>query len=297
MLSEQSVRCLLNAVAAGETSVEDAVSRLRNLPFEDLGFAKIDHHRDLRRGFPEVIYCAGKTPDQVAAIMSRLSDCAARVLGTRASPEHFETTRRAVPDARYDPVARTIWTDRDPDRAHIPGVVLVAAGTSDLPVAEEAAVTLDLMGHPAHRIYDVGVAGIQRVLAQVPTLRQANVVIVVAGMEGALPGVVAGLITAPVIAVPTSVGYGASFGGLAALLGMLNACSPGVAVVNIDNGYGAAHLAAAINTLARATSPSPRYSGERGRAAEGKGAEMQNHPHPNPLPAYRARGSDGSPAR
>ena len=248
MLNEQTLRTLLDRVARRESGVEEALATLRVLPFEDVdGFAKVDHHRELRRGFPEVVYCAGKTPAQTAAIMARLAERSPRVLGTRATPAHFEAALARVPDLSYHEAGRVIWLDREPDRPRRPGVVLAAAGTSDLPVAEEAAVTLDLMGHAPHRLYDIGVAGLQRMLHHLPVLRSANVVIVIAGMEGALPGVVAGLIEAPVIAVPTSVGYGASFQGLAALLGMLNSCSPGVAVVNIDNGYGAAHLAAAIN--------------------------------------------------
>jgi hypothetical protein len=249
MFNEQTLRSLLTRVADREQCVDDALAALRVLPFEEVdGFAKIDHHREIRRGFPEVVYCAGKTPEQTAQIISRLAARARRVLGTRATPEHFEAAARLVPDLNHDATARAIWIDREPERPRRPGVVLAAAGTSDLPVAEEAAITLDLMGHTPHRIYDIGVAGLQRLLHHVPILRSANVVIVVAGMEGALPGVVAGLIEAPLIAVPTSVGYGASFNGLAALLGMLNSCSPGVGVVNIDNGYGAAHLAAAINS-------------------------------------------------
>jgi len=250
MFDEQTIRSLLGRVACREQTVEDAVAALRTLPFEDLGFAKIDHHRHLRRGFPEVIYCAGKTPRQVADIAARLAARSDRVLGTRAGPDHYAEAVAAVPGLNYDATARVLWLDRDPGRPRRDGVVLLAAGTSDLPVAEEAAVTLDLMGHAPRRLYDVGVAGLQRLLCHVPLLRAANVIIVAAGMEGALPSVVAGLVTAPVIAVPTSVGYGASFGGLAALLGMLNCCAPGVVVVNIDNGYGAAHAAAAINDAA-----------------------------------------------
>ena len=248
MLNDQTLRKLLNQVARQERDVEDALSALSVLPFEEInGFAKIDHHRELRRGFPEVVYCAGKTPDQAAQIVARLAERGMQVLGTRAGPEHYEAASKLVSDLHYDSVARALWMDRQPDRPRKCGVVLAAAGTSDLPVAQEAALTLDLMGHQPQKIYDIGVAGLQRMLHHLPALRAANVVIVIAGMEGALPGVVAGLIEAPVIAVPTSIGYGASFGGLAALLGMLNSCSPGVAVVNIDNGYGAAYLAAVIN--------------------------------------------------
>ena len=248
-LDEQTIRALLRRVAAREQTVDEAVAALRALPFEDLGFAKVDHHRELRRGFPEVVYCAGKTPVQVAEIVARLADRGPRLLGTRATEAHFAAAAARLPDLRYDAVAGALWLDRDPGRPRAGGVLLLAAGTSDLPVAEEAALTLDLMGHAPRRVYDVGVAGLHRLLHYLPDLRAANVVIVVAGMEGALPSVVAGLVAAPVIAVPTSVGYGASFGGLAALLGMLNSCAPGVAAVNIDNGYGAAHLAAVINGM------------------------------------------------
>ena len=247
MLNEENIRKLLAQVSRGEQSVDEALASLRTLPFEDVGFAKIDHHRAIRRGFPETIYCAGKTPDQVAEIAVRLAACGPRLLGTRATVEQFDAARRRVTEVEFDETARAIWMDREPERARKPGVVLVAAGTSDMPVAEEAALTLDLMGHSVKRIYDVGVAGLHRLFGHLEELRNANVVIVCAGMEGALPSVVAGLIAAPLIAVPTSVGYGASFNGLAALLGMLNSCAPGVGVVNIDNGYGAAHLAAAIN--------------------------------------------------
>jgi NCAIR mutase (PurE)-related protein len=248
MLNEQNIRSLLTRIADGEASIDEAICALRAMPYEDLGYAKLDHHRALRRGFPETIYCAGKTPDQVAEIASCLAARGSRLLGTRATQEQFELARQRVGDLEYDVTARAIWLDREPQRTRKPGIVLVAAGTSDLPVAEEAALTLDLMGHSVKRIYDVGVAGLHRLLAQVPVLQAANVVICCAGMEGALPSVVAGLIAAPLIAVPTSVGYGANFNGLAPLLGMLNSCSPGVGVVNIDNGYGAAHLAAAINS-------------------------------------------------
>jgi pyridinium-3,5-biscarboxylic acid mononucleotide synthase len=214
---------------------------------EDLGFAKLDHERARRKGFPEVVFCAGKTPAQVAAIVERLCAREPRVLGTRASETQFRAARRRVRGLRYHELARALFLDREPRRRRLPGVVVAAAGTSDLPVAEEAALTLDLMGHAPERIYDVGVAGLHRLVRHLPALRAANVVVVVAGMEGALPSVVGGLVSAPVIAVPTSIGYGASFGGMAALLAMLNSCAPGVAVVNIDNGYGAGHLAASIN--------------------------------------------------
>lgn len=246
-MDETSLRQLLLRLAAGEVNVDAAVDSLRNLPFEDLGFAQLDHHRALRGGFPEVIFCAGKTPEQVAGIVERLAAQGPRVLGTRASTEQFEAARRRVPELQYHTLARCLWLDRTAEEPRQPGVVIAAAGTSDLPVVEEAALTLALMGHAAHRIVDVGVAGLHRLLPHIPTLQHANVVIVVAGMEGALASVVGGLTDAPVIAVPTSVGYGASFGGVAALLAMLNSCASGVAVVNIDNGYGAGHMAALIN--------------------------------------------------
>jgi hypothetical protein len=253
MPSEQALRTLLTRVAQREQGVDQAMASLCSLPFEDLGFAKIDHHRTLRRGHPEVIYCAGKTPQQVAQIAEKLAERNSRLLGTRATAEHFSAARKAIPELQYDETARAIWLDREPGRERKSGVIVVAAGTSDMPVAEEACLTLDLMGHAPSRLYDVGVAGIHRLLSHMDVLRAANVVVVVAGMEGALPGVVAGLIAAPVVAVPTSVGYGASFGGLAALLGMLNSCSPGVAVVNIDNGFGAGYMAASINGQSPAT--------------------------------------------
>lgn len=246
-MDQQGVRALLERVARGDESIDGAVAALRSLPYEDLGFATLDHHRSLRWGFPEVIFCAGKTSEQVAAIAARLAERSPRVLGTRASREQFEAARAALPDLRYHESARCIWLDRDAEAARQGGVVVVAAGTSDMPVLEEAILTLELMGHSPHRILDVGVAGLHRLLPHIPTIQNANVVVVVAGMEGALASVIGGLTDAPVIAVPTSIGYGASFGGLAALLAMLNSCASGVAVVNIDNGFGAGHMAALIN--------------------------------------------------
>lgn len=246
-MDQRGVRALLEQVASGRQSVEEALSALRTLPYEDLGFATLDHHRALRWGFPEVIFCSGKTPDQVAAIAARLAEHSPRLLGTRATAEQYAAARALVPDLQYHALARCLWLDREPQRPRHEGVVVVAAGTSDLPILEEAVLTLDLMGHCARRIQDVGVAGLHRLLPHVATFQAAHVVVVVAGMEGALASVVGGLTDAPVIAVPTSVGYGASFGGLAALLAMLNSCASGVAVVNIDNGYGAGHMAALIN--------------------------------------------------
>jgi NCAIR mutase (PurE)-related protein len=246
-MDQRGLRILLEQVANGQQGVDDALNALRTLPYEDLGFATLDHHRALRWGFPEVIFCSGKTPDQVAGIAARLAERGPRLLGTRATPEQYAAARTLVPDLQYHTLARCLWLDREPERPRHAGVVVVAAGTSDLPVLEEAVLTLDLMGHCARRIQDVGVAGLHRLLPHVATFQTAHVVVVVAGMEGALASVVGGLTDAPVVAVPTSVGYGASFGGLAALLAMLNSCASGVAVVNIDNGYGAGHMAALIN--------------------------------------------------
>jgi NCAIR mutase (PurE)-related protein len=246
-MDQSGLRKLLEAVACGDQDVTSALAALRSLPYEDIGFATLDHHRSLRWGFPEVVFCEKKMPEQVAGILTRLAERSPRLLATRASPDHFAAANVFLPELRYADLARCIWLDRQPERMRHEGVILAAAGTSDLPVLEEAALTLDLMGHRPQRIVDVGVAGLHRLLPWTPALQQANVVVVIAGMEGALASVVGGLTDAPVVAVPTSVGYGASFGGLAALLAMLNRCASGVAVVNIDNGYGAACMAAAIN--------------------------------------------------
>ena len=243
------IEALLNDVREGRTEVSQALDRLRDLPFEDLGFAKLDHHRSLRTGMPEVVFSAGKTASQVSQIFARMAHAGGNVLATRASREMFEAVAAVEPRAVYEEVARAITLTQ---AATVPGkgtVNVVCAGTSDLPVAEEAAVTARLMGNTVELIADVGVAGIHRLLAQKQSLQSARVLIVCAGMEGALPTVVAGLVNAPVLAVPTSVGYGASFGGVAALLGMLNTCSPNVSVVNIDNGFGAACIASLINHL------------------------------------------------
>ena len=245
---------MLEAVAAGTTSIEAAVDELRLLPYEDIGFAKIDHHRGLRDALPEVVLGQGKTPAQTAEIASRLAGRADRVLVTRATSEHYEAVHALLPDAVYHEIARAITLDRR-DEPRQPGVSVLCGGTADLPVAEEAAVTAELMGSEVQRVYDVGVAGLHRLLDHLPALRDARAIVAVAGMEGALPSVVAGLVAVPVIAVPTSVGYGASFGGIAPLLAMLNACAAGVGVVNIDNGFGAGYLAAVINRLALSERP------------------------------------------
>ena len=244
------IRSLVDAIQRGTVTPADAEARLlaelRSQPFEDLGFARVDHHRAVRQGFPEVVLGLGKTPSQIADISARIASRDVPLLVTRATAEVFEAVRAKVPGVEYHELARAITLRRDLPRGH--GTIAIAsAGTSDLPVAEEAAVTAEIMGNDVMRIYDVGVAGIHRVLAERERLETARVIVVVAGMEGALPSVVAGMVNVPVIAVPTSVGYGASFGGIAALLGMLNSCANGVAVVNIDNGFGAGCMASMIN--------------------------------------------------
>ncbi len=248
------IRALLDGVKSGAVDADEAERRLldqfRQQPFEDLGFAKVDHHRAVRQGFPEVVLGLGKTPAQIGEIAARIAGREAPLLVTRASREAFEAVAAKVPGVEYHELARAIVLRRPLPLAS-GAIVVASAGTSDLPVAEEAALTAEIMGNTVTRIYDVGVAGIHRVLAQRPTLEAARVIVVVAGMEGALPSVVAGMVNVPVIAVPTSVGYGASFNGLAALLGMLNTCANGVAVVNIDNGFGAGCMASLINHGAR----------------------------------------------
>jgi NCAIR mutase (PurE)-related protein len=237
---------LLEKVRDGALSPDDAAERLATLPYEDLGFAKLDHHRALRRGFPEAVFGAGKTAEQVVTIVERMLGHGQRVLVTRTTADVFERVRARGIDARFHEAARCLTVEARPAEP-LPGrIAIAAAGTSDLPVAEEATVTAEFHGARVERFYDVGVAGLHRLLDHAPKVRDADVVIVVAGMEGALPSVVAGLVDVPVVAVPTSVGYGASFHGLGALLAMLNACASGVGVVNIDNGFGAAHLACLI---------------------------------------------------
>jgi len=241
-----TVRKLLEDVREGHVEVDSALDRIRDLPYEDLGFAMVDHHRALRKGFPEVIFCQGKTPEQVAEIFSRLKEKNDHILGTRASDEVYQAVQEQVPNVIYNELARTIHLSQNPHQQTHGRVLVMSAGTADLPVAEEAVVTAEIFGNQVQRAYDTGVAGLHRLLDKLELIRWAQVIIVVAGMEGALPSVIGGLADQPVIAVPTSVGYGASFNGLAALLGMLNSCATGVAVVNIDNGFGAGALAAAI---------------------------------------------------
>lgn len=248
-MDRAQIESLLNEVHTGSTSVTDALERLRHMPFEDMGFAKVDHHRALRTGMPEVIFAESKTPAQVAGIFERMAKAGGNVLATRASREMYAAVQALEPRAEFHELGRAITLKQSDAPAGKGTVGVVCAGTSDLPVAEEAAITARLMGNTVELIADVGVAGIHRLMAQQHTLKSARVLIVCAGMEGALPTVVGGLVHAPVIAVPTSVGYGASLGGIAALLGMLNTCSPNVCVVNIDNGFGAACIASLINHL------------------------------------------------
>jgi len=239
---------LLEEVRAGRLEVAEALERLRHLPYEDLGFARVDHHRALRQGFPEVVFAAGKGTDQLKGILAALAARVHHILMTRLAPEQAEALVADFPEARYHPVSQVLTLSREevPDRGR-GAVVVISAGTTDIPVAEEAALTAQIMGNRVETLYDCGVAGLHRLLGHQHLFRQATVFVVVAGMEGALPSVVGGLVDRPVIAVPTSVGYGAAFGGLAALLAMLNSCANGIAVVNIDNGFGAGYLAALIN--------------------------------------------------
>ena len=241
---------MLKAVKDGQLSIEDALKRLKSLPFEDLDFAHVDHHRHLRCGFPEVIFCPGKTPQQICSIFERLLANGGNILATRATPEVYREVFSRFPTAEYNELGKTITLRQTPKAEPIGRVVIVSAGTSDIPVAAEAEQTASIMGAATETIYDVGVAGLHRLLAHSQQIQQANAVVVVAGMEGALPSVVGGLVSVPVIAVPTSIGYGASFGGVAPLLTMLNSCASGVAVVNIDNGFAGGYIAALINRLA-----------------------------------------------
>lgn len=248
-MNEAKLRELLSQVQTGETLLETAVAELKAQPYSDLGFAMVDHHRQLRNGYPEVIYCEGKTPEQVAAIMGHLNEKGVNVLGTRANEAMYQYVKEQLPQAMYNPLGRTISivNEAPPESDHY--IAIVCAGTSDLPVVEEAYETARLLGNKVVKVTDVGVAGIHRLFAKMEIIRGARVVVVVAGMEGALASVVGGMVDKPVIAVPTSVGYGASFGGVSALLTMLNSCASGVSVVNIDNGFGAAYCASMINQL------------------------------------------------
>jgi len=248
-VNEQELRELLEGVSAGKVEISQAVEKLKAPHFDDLGFAKVDTHRTLRKGFPEVVYCEGKTKEEVVAIVDRILAEEDNLLATRASREVYEAVKERHPDALYNERARTITVERKPLPKKGGRILVVSAGTSDIDVAEEAVVTAKILGNEVESIYDVGVAGIHRLLSHSEKLRQATVIIVVAGMEGALPSVVGGLVDKPVIAVPTSKGYGANFAGIAPLLAMLNSCASGVTVVNIDNGFGAAYSASLINRL------------------------------------------------
>ncbi|SET36538.1 hypothetical protein SAMN05660297_02162 [Natronincola peptidivorans] len=245
----EAIEKLLMDVKENRIDVEEALSTLKQLPYQDLGFAKIDHHRELRQGYPEVIYCSGKTVDQVVHIVEVMMHRGSNVLGTRATEEMFEAVKKQFSMAAYNESARTITIVQKEIQPSNGYIAVVTGGTSDMPVAEEAAVTAEILGNKVERIYDVGVAGIHRLFSKLELITDARVVIAVAGMEGALASVVGGLVDKPVIAVPTSVGYGANFGGLAALLSMLNSCASGTAVVNIDNGFGAGYMASMINKL------------------------------------------------
>jgi pyridinium-3,5-biscarboxylic acid mononucleotide synthase len=248
-LTAEEITRMLRQVRRGHLSVEEALDRLRDLPYEDLGYAKIDHHRSLRQGFPEVILGRGKSPEQVEGVVQRMLLRGHNILITRGDATLFERVRKLDTRAEFHPLSGAIAIRSDRRIRGKGTVLVVSAGTTDIPVAEEALVTAKTMGNRVQALFDVGVAGIHRLLGESQHLRKARVLIVAAGMEGALPSVVGGLVAGPVIAVPTSVGYGASFRGLAALLGMLNSCAPNVAVVNIDNGFGAGYLASVINRL------------------------------------------------
>jgi NCAIR mutase (PurE)-related protein len=248
-MNANEVEKLLTDVKNGEKSIREALEILKNFPYTDLGFARIDHHREIRTGYPEIIYCAGKTSEQVREIFRVMSEKENNIIGTRANNEMYEAVKDVSPDASYYPLARIISLQKKKPQMPESRIAIITAGTSDIPVAEEAAITAELLGNNVLRIYDAGVAGIHRLVDKLPDIRNCRVIIVIAGMEGALASVVGGLVDKPVIAVPTSVGYGANFGGISALLAMLTSCSTGVTVVNIDNGFGAGFAASMINKM------------------------------------------------
>ena len=248
-MNAKEVEKLLKDVKKGDTSIEKAMEILKNFPYTDLGFARIDNHREMRTGYPEIIYCSGKSVTQVREIFKVMSENENNVIGTRANEEMFEAVRSIAADAVYYPMARIIALQKKKPAVPESRIAIITAGTSDMPVAEEAAITAELLGNNVLRIYDAGVAGIHRLVDKLPEIRNCRVIIVIAGMEGALASVVGGLVDKPVIAVPTSVGYGANFGGISALLAMLTSCSTGVTVVNIDNGFGAGFAASMINKM------------------------------------------------
>ncbi len=248
MLNQNKIKKILESVEKGEISSDKAMKKLKDPGYEDLGFAKIDHDREDRKGFPEVVLCEGKTTEQIVEIMEKMGEKSKNILGSRAEKEVFEEVKKVLPDARYNELGKMIVREKDP-LERVGNILIVSAGTSDQPVVEEAAETAKIMGNKVSRLVDAGVAGVHRLLNNVDKLDKAKVIIVVAGMDGALPSVVAGLVNKPVIAAPTSVGYGANLGGIAPLLTMLNSCASGVGVVNIDNGFGAAYLANSINKI------------------------------------------------
>lgn len=245
------IRDLLKEVKSGKIKVEEALEKLKVLPYQDLGFAKIDTHRELRRSYPEVIFCPGKTPEQIVHIAERMRENKSTVMAVRANKEIYQAIKNSLPEVRYFEKAKIAVLGERKEKVSPHTILVVSGGTADMPVAEEAAVTAEIMSNKVDRLYDVGVAGIHRLFDNKDRLFSANVLVVVAGMEGALPSVVGGLVSKPVIAVPTSVGYGASFKGVSALLTMLNSCAPGIAVVNIDNGFGAGYMASLINHMGR----------------------------------------------
>lgn len=248
-MDRDHLKTLLESVRSGAVDVDDAISRLRHMPFENLGYATVDHHRAIRMGIPEVIFGKGKTPEQIAGIATRLLERASNVLATRASREAYDLLREKHPEAEYFPLSGAVRVWRDRSKLGKGSLVVISAGTTDLPVAEEAIVTAEVMGNEVTQVHDVGVAGIHRLFGNFERIKDARVIVCCAGMEGALPSAVGGLVSCPVIAVPTSVGYGASFHGLAALLGMLNSCASNVSVVNIDNGFGGGYVASLINRI------------------------------------------------
>lgn len=250
-MNVDQIRHLLEKVRSGKVKVEEALEKLKILPYQDLGFAKIDTHRELRRDYPEVIFCPGKTPGQIAHIAERMWENKSTVMAVRADREVYQAMKNSLPEVRYFEKAKIAVVGERKEKAGPHTILIVSGGTADMPVAEEAAVTAEIMNNKVDRLYDVGVAGIHRLFDNKDKLFSANVLVVVAGMEGALPSVVGGLVSKPVIAVPTSVGYGASFKGVSALLTMLNSCAPGIAVVNIDNGFGAGYMASLINHMGR----------------------------------------------
>lgn len=248
-MNEVTLKNILKSIQDNNLSVDDALKKLKDFEYKDLGFAKIDNHRSIRTGYPEVIFCEGKSPQQVADIVAYMKTRDHNILGTRATPEIYEKVKKICPETEYHSLARTITVRRKKEEKTESHIGILTAGTSDIPVAEEAAITAEIFGNTVQRYFDVGVAGIHRLYDHIGEIRKAKVLVVVAGMEGALPSIVGGVVDSPVIAVPTSIGYGASLNGLAALLGMLTSCASGVSVVNIDNGFGAGYLAGMINKI------------------------------------------------